>query len=80
MLVSFFAFINWVYYFTQTAFNPWAMTFIAIVVVFYCFYKVKKTQKKIENLKQGRDGERAVGQYLKSLREQGVKVLITVDL
>ena len=72
--MSFFAFINWFYYVTHTAFNPWSMTFIAIVVVLYCFYRIKKTLKKIVKLKQGRDGERAVGQYLESLREQGVKV------
>jgi hypothetical protein len=72
--VCLFAVTNWAYYFTQTAPNPWAMTFIAIAVVLYCLYKVKKTQKKIVKLKQGRDGERAVGQYLESLREQGVKV------
>ena len=68
------AFTNWGYYFTQTVPNPWAMTFIAIAVVLYCLYKIKKTLKKIVKLRQGRDGERAVGQYLESLREQGVKV------
>ncbi|MFT6350388.1 MAG: hypothetical protein ACJAYB_003436 [Psychromonas sp.] len=43
------AFINWIYYFTQTVPNPWAMIFIAIAVVMYCLHIVKKTQKKIEN-------------------------------
>jgi len=50
------------------------MTLIAVAVVAYCLYKIKKALKKITKLKQGRDGERAVGQYLESLREQGVKV------
>jgi hypothetical protein len=54
-----FAFTNWAYYFTQTVPNLWAMTLIVIAVVLYCLYKVKKTQKKIERLKQGRDGESA---------------------
>jgi hypothetical protein len=72
--VCFFAFINWLYYLTEKVLNPWAITIIAVAVVAYCLYKIKKVLKKITKLKQGRDGERAVGQYLESLREQGVKV------
>ena len=30
--------------------------------------------RRVENLKQGRDGERAVGQYLERLREDGAQV------
>jgi hypothetical protein len=73
-LVCFYAFNNWIYYLTEKAPNPWAITLIAVAVVAYCLYKIKKVLKKITKLKQGRDGERAVGQYLESLREQGVKV------
>jgi hypothetical protein len=72
--VCFYAFNNWIYYLTEKVPNPWAMTLIAVAVVAYCLYKIKKALKKITKLKQGRDGERAVGQYLESLREQGVKV------
>ena len=73
-LVCLFAVSNWAYYFTEKVPNPWVMTLIAVAVVAYCLYKIKKALKKITKLKQGRDGERAVGQYLESLREQGVKV------
>jgi hypothetical protein len=72
--VCLFAVSNWAYYFTEKVPNPWAMTLIAVAVVAYCLYKIKKALKKITKLKQGRDGERAVGQYLESLREQAVKV------
>ena len=72
--VCFYAFNNWIYYLIEKVHNPWAMTLIAVAVVAYCLYKIKKALKKITKLKQGRDGERAVGQYLESLREQGVKV------
>ena len=50
------------------------MTLIAVSVVTYCLYKIRKTIGKIVKLKQGRDGERALGQYWESLREPGVKV------
>ena len=39
------------------------MTLIAVSVVTYCLYKIRKTIGKIVKLKQGRDGERALGQY-----------------
>jgi hypothetical protein len=73
-VVCLFVFNNWIYYLTEKVPNPWAMTLIAVAVVAYCLYKIKKALKKITKLKQGRDGEKSVGQYLESLREQGVKV------
>ena len=73
-LVCFYAFNNWIYYFTEKVPNPWAVTLLAAAAVIFCLYKIKKTLKKITKLKQGRDGEKAVGQYLDSLREKGVKV------
>ena len=39
------------------------MTLIAVSVVNYCLYKIRKTIGKIVKLKQGRDGERAFSQY-----------------
>lgn len=44
-LVCFYTFNNWVYYFTQTVLNPWAVTFLAAVVVVYCLYKTKPYSK-----------------------------------
>lgn len=65
---------NWVYYFTEKPLPPFWFTLIASVVFAFCYYKITRAKKKIAPLIQGRDGERAVGQYLELLREQGVKV------
>jgi hypothetical protein len=37
-------------------------------------YKVVKIKKRVQSLKLGRDGEKAVGQYLELLRESGCRV------
>ncbi len=65
---------NWVYYFTEKPFPPFLFTLIAFVVFAFCYYKIKTAKKKIDPILQGRDGEKAVGQYLELLREQGIKV------
>ena len=70
----FYAFNNWIYYFTNKVPNPWAVTILAAAIVAYCLYKINRARSEIEKLKQGRDGEKAVGQYLERLREQGIKV------
>ena len=66
--------VNWTFYFTKTPPPPFLFTLITLIVVVYSYFKIKNASKKIEKLKQGRDGEKAVGQYLELLREQGVKV------
>lgn len=37
-------------------------------------FKYRRSKQHIQHLKQGRDGEKAVGQYLEGLREQGASV------
>ena len=51
--------------------SPRLVTFVAIIFILFSFFKVAKIFKKIKSVKLGRDGERAVGQYLESLRENG---------
>lgn len=65
---------NWIYYFTEKPLPPFWFTLIASIIFAFCYYKIKTATKKIDPLIQGRDGEKAVGQYLDVLREQGVKV------
>lgn len=65
---------NWTFYWTERPIPPWWFTLTTLPVFAYCYYKIKTTHKKIDRLVQGRDGEKAVGQYLELLREQGVKV------
>jgi hypothetical protein len=65
---------NWIYYFSEKPLPPFILTLIALVVFAFCYYKIKTTEQIIDPLRQGRDGEKAVGQYLKLLRDKGVKV------
>jgi hypothetical protein len=51
--------------------NPLAYSLAALVGVAYAFYKVWRNRKKLKQLKQGRDGERAVAQYLEWFRSAG---------
>jgi hypothetical protein len=46
----------------------------ALVAVFYAVYRVRRAIPKLRNLRQAMEGERAVGQFLERLREQGFQV------
>jgi len=65
---------NWVFYFTERPFPLFWFTLIALIYFVFCYYKITNAKTKLVPLRQGRDGEKAVGQYLELLREQGVKV------
>jgi len=45
-----------------------------IIVATFSVYKIIKIKKKLKHLRQGRDGERTIGQYLEGLRETGCRV------
>ena len=47
---------------------------IAIVATILAAIRFRKTYRIVQNLRQGRDGERAVGQYLERLRAHGAEV------
>jgi hypothetical protein len=47
---------------------------VAIIGSGYCFVRIRRYKHQIRVLKQGRDGEKAVGQYLDVLREKGYRV------
>jgi Nuclease-related domain len=74
VMVIFLALMEWQKYFSNKPPSPWTITIIAFIVVFYCAIKIYRGFGKAKHLKQGRDGEKAVGQYLENLREQGAKV------
>ena len=54
--------------------NPILMTVVTVLVSSYCFYKLIALKKKLKALRLGRDGERAVGQTLDSLKGKGYRV------
>jgi hypothetical protein len=68
------AWIDWYRHLNQIAIDPWLFTYVSIFFVLSALYKVLKGIPIVRNMKLGRDGERAVGQYLETLREVGAKV------
>lgn len=69
-----FAGYEWWRYFRDPPPSPKIMTFVASLFVIFCIYKMRKTLKEVKAAKLGRDGERAVGQYLEHLREKGHRI------
>jgi len=63
----------WRWYMEQPP-NPIGYSIIFLIVAAYNGYKIFKIKKKLKYLRQGRDGEKVVGQYLETLRESGAKV------
>ncbi len=66
--------MNWGFYLTKTPIPPYLLTLITLAVAVFSYYKIKQIVGRVDRLKQGRDGEKVVGQYFELLREQGVKV------
>lgn len=54
--------------------SPWLYTICAVLFSAYTAWKVRRALAKVKNLRLGRDGEKAIGQFLESLRESGAKV------
>lgn len=67
--------VEWLRWLRDSPPNPWLYTFIALPVVILAAWKINRALAKARNLRLGRDGEKAVGQYLDGLREAGAKVL-----
>lgn len=55
--------------------SPITVTVIALISLIYSVYRVQNLRPKIHALKQGRDGEKIVGQSLEELRTSGAIVL-----
>lgn len=68
------AMMEWYRWYVDAPYTPWVYTFIAVMICPIGIYKAFKLKQELIKLKQGRDGEIAVGQYLESFREQGCKI------
>ena len=68
------ALIEWVRFIFRSPPSPYFITTIALLYVVYSVYKLKQASIDIRRLKQGLDGERAVGEFLERLREDGAIV------
>jgi hypothetical protein len=53
---------------------PVAWTLVAAIAILYFVWFFYRVRKRARNLRLGRDGERAVGQYLDGLRESAARV------
>ena len=74
MMAVVLALLEWYRWFFQVKPNPLLFSIIAMAIALYSIWKMRGFLKQFRKLKQGRDGERAVGQYLEGLRESGCKV------
>ncbi len=68
------ALLEWIRWYKNAPPKPLLYTIVAMVACLIAAWKYRKTRSKVKSLKLGRDGQKAVGQYLELLREKGAKV------
>lgn len=68
------AVMEWIRYWNQSPPMPWVVTTMALAVCVYTAWKLWRAKKHVIQLKQGRDGERAVGQFLERFRVEGFQI------
>ena len=66
---------EWLRWFTKLPHQPVGMTLVMIPFAVYGFIKIYSCKRRLRILRQARDGEKAVGQYLEALREKGYRVI-----
>jgi len=69
------AITEWFRWFFKSPPQPIIPTFLAVLVCYYAIWKLILIWRGLKPLRQGRDGERFVGQCLEKLRERGYRVL-----
>ncbi len=77
MIMSTFAFVEWISWYQEIPRSPTIWSLFAILAIGLAIYSVCKLiplKKRLEAIRLGRDGERAVGQYLELLREKGYRI------
>lgn len=66
--------LEWWAYFNPKPRNPILYTVFALLGLIYVSWRFWRIRPKVHQLRLARDGEKAVGQYLERLREQGYQV------
>jgi hypothetical protein len=74
-ILALLAALEWFRWVRPTEPNPWLYSMFALAAAAVATYKLRTASKKVKNLKLGRDGEKAVGQFLERLRERGAQVI-----
>ena len=63
--------LEWFRYLTDARFNPILVSIVASLFVAFAAWKIWRTRPRLKQLRQGIEGERAVGQFLERLRASG---------
>jgi len=76
LVVFFTAFtaLEWWRYFWKKPLNPVVFTVATVLVAGFAAWRIWKTRPQVRALRQGIEGEKAVGQFLERLRESGYQV------
>lgn len=78
LIIAYFAILailEWWRWYVKQPPSPVHYSVLALAVSPYCVWKLVKARRQLKQLKLGRDGEKAVGQYLEELRVKGYRVL-----
>ncbi len=62
---------EWARYLFDMRPNPWVFTGGALLACIYAAIRIKRVRRRLKQLRTGRDGERAVAQYLEWFRSAG---------
>lgn len=68
------AYFEWYGYLTHAPRRPIPFTVLAACAVLFAGWRIWNIRGRVRQLRQGRDGERAVGQFLERLRADGAQV------
>ena len=66
--------MEWWRYFSKQPPNPVVFTVVAVLFIGFAAWRVWRTRPRLRALKQGIEGEKAVGQFLERLRQAGYQV------
>jgi hypothetical protein len=70
----FVAYFEWYGYLTHAPRRPVLFTVVAAAAVIFAGWRIWRIRRRVQRLRQGRDGERVVGQFLERLRDGGGQV------
>ncbi|HEY9877689.1 MAG TPA: nuclease-related domain-containing protein [Leptolyngbyaceae cyanobacterium] len=65
---------EWWRYFSASPPNPLEVTIVTLPMVGFSIFKLYRLKRRLQRLRLARDGEKAVGQYLTDLRENGYRI------
>ena len=65
---------QWLEWSLDLSISPWWFTLGCLASALYSYFKIKGVRARLASLKQGREGERAVGQYLETITDAECKL------